>query len=152
MHHERFNVRVYGLLERDGRVLVSHERIGDAVYAKFPGGGLEFGEGAKDAVIREFAEELGVDVSVAGHFYTTDFYLPSAFNPEDQILSLYYRVALKNEDTKLLFSDGAPSDDEVMREAQVFRWYSPKELTDGLLKLPADRVVASLIREAAEAS
>jgi 8-oxo-dGTP diphosphatase len=103
-------------------------------------------------VIREFAEELGVDVSVADHFYTTDFYLPSAFNPEDQILSLYYRVALKNEDTKLLFPDGAPSDDEVMREAQVFRWYFPKQLTDGLLKLPADRVVASLIREAAEAS
>jgi len=149
MQHERFNVRVYGLLERDGRVLVSHERIGDAVYAKFPGGGLEFGEGAIDAVIREFEEELGVDVLVAGHFYTTDFYLPSAFNPKDQILSLYYRVALKHDDRELHFPEGVPSDEDVMREAQVFRWYRPEQLTEVMLQLPADRVVAQMLRNGA---
>lgn len=145
MQQERFNVRVYGLLERDGRVLVSHERIGEHVFAKFPGGGLEFGEGPIDAVIREFKEELEVVVTVKSHFYTTDFYLPSAFNPKDQILSLYYRVALKR-DTGLQFADIAPSDDEVMREGQVFRWYHPKELTEVLLQLPADRVVARMLR------
>ena len=146
MRHERFNVRVYGVLERDGRVLVSHERIGDAVYAKFPGGGLEFGEGVMDAVIREFQEEMGVDVVVTGHLYTTDFYLPSAFNPKDQILSLYYRVRVKGDGSGLQFPGGTPSDDEVMRAEQVFRWYFPEELTDELLKLPADRVVASMLR------
>lgn len=146
MRHERFNVRVYGVLEREGRVLVSHERIGDAVYAKFPGGGLEFGEGALNAVVREFQEELDVDVAVTGHLYTTDFYLPSAFNPKDQILSLYYRVRVKGDGSGLQFPDGAPSDDEVMREAQVFRWYFPQELTDELLRLPADRVVARMLQ------
>ena len=75
MEHQRFNIRVYGILERDGQVLISHERIADNVYAKFPGGGLEFGEGTIEAVTREFMEELGIAIQVDSHFYTTDFYL-----------------------------------------------------------------------------
>ena len=67
MSHERFNIRVYGVLQRGGKVLVSHERIAGRVHAKFPGGGLEFGEGPKDAVVREFMEELGITVTVTGH-------------------------------------------------------------------------------------
>lgn len=144
MPHERFNVRVYGVLERDGHVLVSHERVADGVYAKFPGGGLEFGEGPKDAVIREFREELGIDVTVTDHLYTTDFYLPSVFNPKDQILSIYYRVSVADK-VELPFHLPPPSDDDVMRMAQIFRWHPVSTLNDSLLPLPADRVVARIL-------
>jgi len=147
MMHERFNVRVYGVLERDGQVLLSHERIAGGVYAKFPGGGLEFGEGPKDAVIREFREELGADVTVAAHLYTTDFYLPSAFSPSDQIISIYYRVAVPDE-VELPFHLPPPSDAEVMQEAQVFRWHPLRELDGKLLTLPADAVVAQILNPA----
>lgn len=144
MQHERFNIRVYGVLERDGKVLVSHERIAGRVYAKFPGGGLEFEEGLRDALMREFMEEMGVTVKVAEHLYTTDFYLPSAFDPRDQILSVYFRVTT-DDDAVLRFSHTAPTPEEVMREGQIFCWHSIHALTDELLALPADRIVGHML-------
>jgi len=147
MTHQRFNIRVYGILERDGHVLVSHERIADKAFAKFPGGGLEFGEGTMDALVREFMEELGIEVQVEGHFYTTDFYLPSAFHPEDQVVSIYYRVATASV-LDMSFHLPSPTDEEVLLADQLFRWYPLDRLDDALLPLPADRVVASMLRNA----
>ena len=61
----RFNVRVYGLLINDrSEVLISREIIQGMRVTKFPGGGLEFGEGIEDGLKREFIEELSLEVSV----------------------------------------------------------------------------------------
>src|SRR6476469_10223020 len=89
----RFNVRVYGiLLNEEKQVLVSDELIRGNYYTKFPGGGLEYGEGTRDCLRREFLEEMNLKVEVGEHLYTTDFYQQSAFNPEHQIVSIYYLV------------------------------------------------------------
>ncbi|WP_431209304.1 NUDIX domain-containing protein [Puia sp. P3] len=88
-----FNLRVYGLLINDNKqVLVSDEFIRGGYYSKFPGGGLEFGEGTRDCLKREFKEEMDLNVEVTDHLYTTDFFQMSAFNPEHQIISIYYYV------------------------------------------------------------
>ena len=86
-------VRVYGILiDPNNGLLVSDEFIRGDYFTKLPGGGLEFGEGTRDCLVREFKEETGLDVKVEEHIYTTDFYQPSAFRAGDQILSIYYRV------------------------------------------------------------
>ena len=86
-------VRVYGVLIDPGYgLLVSDEYIRGDYFTKLPGGGLEFGEGTRDCLVREFKEETGLDVTVGDHIYTTDFYQPSTFRAGDQILSIYYRV------------------------------------------------------------
>ena len=88
-----FSIRVYGILINDKRqVLVSDEYIRGGYYTKFPGGGLEFGEGTRDCLKREFKEEMDLNVEVGEHLYTTDFFQMSAFNPKYQILSIYYSV------------------------------------------------------------
>lgn len=70
-----FNIRVYGiLLDSQQRLLVSDEFIRGAYITKLPGGGLEFGEGTRDCLKREFKEETGLDVVIGDHFYTTDFF------------------------------------------------------------------------------
>ncbi|RZK13557.1 MAG: NUDIX hydrolase, partial [Flavobacterium sp.] len=49
-----FNVRVYGvLINHDNQVLISDEQSGGRTFSKFPGGGLELGEGLIDALKRE---------------------------------------------------------------------------------------------------
>ena len=63
MHH--FNIRVYGILVNEQKqVLVADEYIRGGYYTKFPGGGLEFGEGTRDCLKREFIEEMNLSVSV----------------------------------------------------------------------------------------
>ena len=89
----RFNIRVYGILrDSNNRVLVSDEFIRGDYFTKFPGGGLEFGEGTRDCLAREFMEETGLTVTIGDHIYTTDHFQLSAFNKEHQIFSIYYFV------------------------------------------------------------
>lgn len=72
---DRFNIRVYGILiNPNDEVLLIHERMGDFEFTKFPGGGMEFGEGTRDCLKREFMEEAQLDVEIVEHIYTTDFY------------------------------------------------------------------------------
>ena len=86
-----FNIRIYGVLkDENNRVLVSDEYIRGSYITKFPGGGLEFGEGTRDCLKREFKEETNLDVTIGQHIYTTDFFQISAFNNRDQIISIYY--------------------------------------------------------------
>lgn len=87
-----FNIRVYGALIFRGSLLLSDEAHKGRAFTKLPGGGLEFGEGLRDALKREFREELRLHVEVTDHLYTTDFFQRSAFNPDHQIISVYYRV------------------------------------------------------------
>jgi 8-oxo-dGTP diphosphatase len=89
--HDHFNIRVYGILIKEGRILVNEEIIRGNPIIKFPGGGLHWGEGLIDCLKREWKEELGVAIEVLEHFYTTDFFQASAFD-DSQVISIYYKV------------------------------------------------------------
>lgn len=133
-------VRVYGLcLNSRGELLITHERYGEHRMTKFPGGGLEYGEGTKDCLVREFKEELGLDVQVKEHFYTTDFFQPSAYHERAQVLSIYYRVQPVCEPQTL-----HPTDPNVERVEFV-----PLHLlTEEYVTLPIDRLVLGMVLRA----
>lgn len=91
----KFNIRVYGIYITEKReILLSDEQYQDLSFTKFPGGGLEFGEGTIDCLKREFREEFGLDITVGELFYLTDFFQPSFFSPDDQVISVYYRIGI----------------------------------------------------------
>jgi 8-oxo-dGTP diphosphatase len=148
-----FNIRVYGILSGKNReVLVSDEFIRGNQYTKFPGGGLEFGEGTRDCLKREFKEEMNLEVRVTDHLYTTDFFQMSAFNPEHQIISIYYLVEALEEirvplRTKLFDFDEAQM--EVHRktgETETFRFIPWDLFSEESVTLPIDKVVATLLK------
>lgn len=147
----RFNIRIYGVLMDDRkRVLVSDEYIRGAFFTKFPGGGLEFGEGTRDCLQREFREETGLEVTIGEHIYTTDFFQISAFNNNDQIISIYYfvhgdatQLAVKTD--RFDFLPHQVSDPEG--EAEVFRWIEWNDLHEDMMDLPIDKLVTRLIKE-----
>ncbi len=98
----RLNIRVYGILkDNDNHILIVDEQIGDFKFTKFPGGGLELGEGTKACLEREFMEECNLAIEVKEHIYTTDFFQPSAFKLGDQLIAIYYAVEAKNKPISL---------------------------------------------------
>lgn len=139
-----FNVRVYGVLINDaGEVLISDEQEYGMRFTKFPGGGLEFGEGLIDGLKREFVEECNMNVGVISHFYTTDFYIKSAFN-DSQIISVYYLVQNINPinftiKTVVFDFDG---DGDVL---QAFRWVKLTDLNPDDFIFPTDKRVVELL-------
>ncbi|WGQ11458.1 NUDIX hydrolase [Pedobacter gandavensis] len=137
-----FNVRVYGLLiNADNQVLISDEQSGGKIFTKFPGGGLELGEGLIDALKREFMEECNAAVEVLDHIYTTDFYEKSSFN-DSQILSIYYMV--KELHPLELDFKTIPFDFEG-DSLQSFRWMDLKDLKVTDVTFKTDQKVVELL-------
>lgn len=138
-------MRVYGILIKDNKVLVSDEFIKGHHITKFPGGGLEFGEGSKDCIIREFKEELELDITVVKHFYTTDFFVHSAFDTNSQVISIYYMVDTKQPIT---FKTTDKAFDYIKKEgAQSLRWIDLKTISDNDLTLIIDKKIGEMLQK-----
>lgn len=138
-----FNIRVYGIAIKDGRLLISTEMGGDHAFTKFPGGGLEPGEGLADCLIREWKEEMGADVAVENLFYVNEFYQPSAFNPSQQIISFYYGVKLLSEEITFKSIEKRWNREYLVE----FRWEPISELQEDDFTFPIDRIVFKQLRE-----
>ncbi|MEO6613250.1 MAG: NUDIX domain-containing protein [Chitinophagaceae bacterium] len=149
-----FNIRVYGILVNNlQQVLVSDELVRSSSITKFPGGGLEFGEGTKDCLRREFLEEMNLRVEIGEHIYTTDFFQLSAFNPEQQIISIYYSVnALESINVPLRtmpfdFDETQMKMYQETGETEAFRFIDWNNFSVEMMTLPIDKIVAGMIRE-----
>jgi 8-oxo-dGTP diphosphatase len=143
---ERIVVRVYGLIVNDkNEVLLSDEYMLDTLMTKFPGGGLEFGEGTIDCLKREAIEEFGQELKITEHFYTTDFYQKALFYNDAQLISVYY-FAEFTESPKFKISETAFDFAENINGSQSFRWKSIEELKEEDVTYPIDRVVVRLLK------
>ena len=140
---KNFNLRVYGLVINDkNEILLSDECRFGHFFTKFPGGGVEKGEGILDALRREFQEELNLEIEDATPFYFNDFYQESAFRKEDQIVSFYYLV--KCDISKIMVENyEIPFQDETEKQ----RWVSIALLNENNLTFPIDKVVVGKLKE-----
>lgn len=134
---QRFNLRVYGLLIMNDSVLITHENRANMIMTKFPGGGLEKGEGIKECLIREFQEELEIEIKVGDYYYVNDFLQTSTFNPAEQLISFYYLVSTKESNKIILNADK----EKLNPNEQSFEWIKISELDVDKFSFPIDRVV-----------
>ena len=148
-----FNIRVYGILIGDNKqVLVSDEYIRGEYYTKFPGGGLEFGEGTRDCLKREFKEEMDLEVRVGDHIYTTDYFQMSAFNPEQQIISIYYYAHALEPIKAPLRQKPFDFDEQQLAvykergETETFRFIDWNDFSEATVSLPIDKIVAGMLK------
>lgn len=136
--NENFTIRVYGILINERKeVLISDERLGGFEFTKFPGGGLEYGEGLVDGLIREFQEECQLDVDVIRHVHTTEQFVQSAIN-QRQVIAVHYEVSTHGE-PRGHFSDVRFDFADREADGQVFRWIPLREFDVDELTFDTDK-------------
>jgi len=142
----KFNIRVYGLfLNEKDEVLVTDEFQLNTKMTKFPGGGLDFGEGTIDCLRREIMEECNQKITDIRHFYTTDFYQKALFFDDQQVISIYYTVRIEGP-VMFKISD-RPFDFELKNGGQSFRWVAIKNINPEEFTFPIDKHVAILLKQ-----
>ena len=134
----RFNIRVYALIIFKNNILLSRELIQNKLIYKFPGGGVELGEGFVDALQREAKEEMGQHLNHITHFYTTDFFQRSSFDSSEQLISIYFKASLsKHLNNRLKIP---------VKDQPVFEWKRLVDLNEEDLHFPIDKKVLNMIK------
>lgn len=143
-----FIIRIYGLILNDKEeVLLTDEFQLGMKMTKFPGGGLEFGEGAIDCLKREMAEECnGQQIENIRHFYTTDFYQKALFYENHQLISIYYTANLK-EPLHFKISEKPFDFGKLQNGNQSFRWVKIKTVAESELSFPIDKFVLKMLKD-----
>ena len=140
--HEKgkFNYRAVGVATHNERVLI-HRAEADDFWA-LPGGRVEFGESASDALVREFNEEISVAVRVKRLLWVMEnFFEHNGLNFHE--VSLYFLVDLP-DDSAVLENDEFMGNEEGVK--LIFRWCPlsklkgiklfPTLLQSGLIDIP----------------
>jgi ADP-ribose pyrophosphatase YjhB (NUDIX family) len=143
-----FIIRVYGIIINDNNeVLLSDEFQLGMKMTKFPGGGLEFGEGTIEGLKREIREECnGQEIKNIVHFYTTDYFQKALFIENKQLLSIYYTAGLTNP-IKFKISE-RPFDFTGNKNGnQSFRWVKIKKLNEDEITFPIDKFVSGKLKK-----
>ena len=127
MNH--FNVAAGILCDADGRVLIA-ERVGGGPFQgmwEFPGGKIGDNETATEALSRELAEELGIEITTWASFMNL------RHEYDDRIVTIeFFIVSHWNSEP-------------VGREGQALRWVPREQLDAGEL-LPADVPVIEALK------
>jgi hypothetical protein len=96
---------------------------------------------------------MDLEVEVGDHIYTTDYFQMSAFNPQQQIISIYY-FAQALEDIKAPLRDKPFDFDEqqlkiyeATSETETFRFIDWNDFSEESVTLPIDKIVAAMVKE-----
>ena len=127
---DTFDVAAGILCDPEGRILIA-ERIGGGRFNglwEFPGGKIDEGETAPEALSRELAEELGIEITNCSSFMNI------RHEYDDRIVTIEFFIV----------SDW--NSEPVGREGQALRWV-PAESLDADELLPADMPVVVALRQ-----
>jgi len=143
---KRFSIRAYHLIiNENNEILLSDEVHKGVEMTKFPGGGLEFGEGILDCLKREAIEEFKQEIEVLEHFYTTDFFQRAVFFDDVQVVNVYYfarfleSIQFKTSPLKFDFPG-------AFEDFQSFRLVKIEDLTEDDFLFPIEKKVIGLLK------
>lgn len=95
----------FGVCERDGRVAVVWVTRSDGAYYDLPGGGIDAGETAAEAVVREFGEETGLKVEPIRVLGRADQFMRQESGAPADNRSTLFEVTAVGDDPALKIED-----------------------------------------------
>ena len=133
---KRVTQRAYGILINEAQeVLVSDEFRFGRYFRKFPGGGVEKGEGIIDVLKREFKEELSLEIDSHEFLFFNDYFQQSSFDPNAQVTCFYYLVKCSKAKDMVLENYEIP----LTENGEKQQWILVNELKIEQLTFPIDQ-------------
>lgn len=87
----KIRIRIAGIYIRENKILLVKHKKAAAEYYLLPGGGQEPGESAKDALIREWKEELNLEIEPGPLLFLGESVPPEGLK-KSQVLQLVFEV------------------------------------------------------------
>jgi 8-oxo-dGTP diphosphatase len=96
----------YGLLERGGQLALVHVTLSDRPpFDDLPGGGIDPGEDAAQALVREFGEETGLVVSAGRRVAEAEQYMISAHQEPFLSQGVFFEAVFEGDRRALKIED-----------------------------------------------
>ncbi len=130
MFSGKVRVRVCGLLEMDDSLLmIKHSSIGSKGHLWVPpGGGVDFGESAEQALKREFLEETGLNIEVQEFLFVFEL-----INDRHHAIELFYSVKQLDGDLRLGEDPEFDRSNQIMEEITFLSYEKIDEMDPALL-------------------
>ena len=120
---------VAAIIRDQDRIFATQRGYGDwKDYWEFPGGKIEAGETAEDALSREIREELDTDITVGEKLASIEYDYPA------------FHLSME------CFMAEVQQGELVLKEHEAARWLGKNEL-DSLNWLPADMEIIELLKQ-----
>ena len=95
----RPRVRVAGILIEDDRILLIEHTKNNKKYWLVPGGGVDWGESAAEALIREFKEETSLDIEVEKFLFISETIAP---DKQKHVINLYFKIKKAEDSSNIM--------------------------------------------------
>ena len=116
--NEKFNYRVCAMMISDGKILAMHDERSPYYY--LPGGRVEIGETAENAVIREVQEELGVTPKIVRPLWLNQaFFTEDVDNLHYHELCIYFLMDIADTD---VLARGEKFTSNEGHRTHIFEW------------------------------
>ena len=132
----RLRVRAAVLLIQDQQVLMVRHEKGSKTYWLLPGGGVEDGEGLREAAQRELLEETGLVVSVAELLKVVESLAPDRTR---HVINFIFAGRVRSGDLQLGEEEGSPQ----QRLVEVC-WKPISELPQLVIHPPIGDIIADM--------
>ena len=94
MEEVRPRIRVAGILVENNKILLIQHHKNNKKYWLIPGGGNDWGETTKQALIREYKEETNLDIEVDEFLFFSETISP---DKERHVVNLFFKVHRNNK-------------------------------------------------------
>lgn len=125
LYGNKLRVRACGICVENNKILLAGHRMPgvSSLFWSPPGGGIQFGENAVDALRREFLEETGLSVEVGDLLFLNEF-----INPPLHALELFFRISSFTGDLSLGIDPEFSVDSQILRQIKFMSFEEVKAL------------------------